>query len=170
MELNLYTNNSADNVVTKSITLLTTMTGTLRENCSIMDPVITVENINNAIAAVCNYAFIPQFARYYFVRNITLSGKLWIISMHVDVLASFQTPLKSLDAVIARNENRYNLYLQDGFFKTYQNPHVSIKQFPAGFTNHSYILAVAGAGGYTPGPTAESLQAVNDSDNIDEES
>ena len=168
MELNLYTNNSADNVVTKSITLLTTMTGTLRENCSIMDPVITVENINNAIAAVCNYAFIPQFARYYFVRNITLSGKLWIISMHVDVLASFQTPLKSLDAVIARNENRYNLYLQDGFFKTYQNPHVSIKQFPAGFTNHSYILAVAGAGGYTPTPS--NLQAVNDSDNIEEES
>lgn len=169
MELNLYTNNSADNVVTKSITLLTTMTGTLRENCSIVDPVITVENINNAIAAVCNYAFIPQFARYYFVRNITLSGKLWIISMHVDVLASFQTPLKSLDAVIARNENRYNLYLQDGFFKTYQNPHVSIKQFPGGFTNHSYILAVAGAGGYTPGPTAESLQAVNDSDTIESE-
>ena len=169
MELNLYTNNSADNVVTKSITLLTTMTGTLRENCSIVDPVITVENINNAKAAVCNYAFIPQFARYYFVRNITLSGKLWIISMHVDVLASFQTPLKSLDAVIARNENRYNLYLQDGFFKTYQNPHVSIKQFPAGFTNHSYILAVAGAGGYTPGPTAENLQAVNDNDNIESE-
>lgn len=168
MELNLYTNNSADNVVTKSITLLTSMTGTLRENCSIVDPVITVENINNAIAAVCNYAFIPQFARYYFVRNITLSGKLWIISMHVDVLASFQTPLKSLDAVIARNENRYNLYLQDGFFKTYQNPHVSIKQFPAGFTNHSYILAVAGAGGYTPGPT--NLQASSESDNIDVES
>ena len=168
MELNLYTNNSADNVVTKSITLLTSMTGTLRENCSIMDPVITVENINNAIAAVCNYAFIPQFARYYFVRNITLSGKLWIITMHVDVLASFQTPLKSLDAVIARNENRYNLYLQDGFFKTYQNPHVSIKQFPAGFTNHSYILAVAGAGGYTPGPT--NLQASSESDSIDVES
>lgn len=168
MELNLYTNNSADNVVTKSITLLTSMTGTLRENCSIVDPVITVENINNAIAAVCNYAFIPQFARYYFVRNITLSGKLWIITMHVDVLASFQTPLKSLDAVIARNENRYNLYLQDGFFKTYQNPHVSIKQFPAGFTNHSYILAVAGAGGYTPGPT--NLQASSESDNIDVES
>lgn len=167
MELNLYTNNSADNVVTKNITLLTSMTGTLRENCSIVDPVITVENINNAIAAVCNYAFIPQFARYYFVRNITLSGKLWIISMHVDVLASFQTPLKSLDAVIARNENRYNLYLQDGFFKTYQNPHVSIKQFPAGFTDHSYILAVAGAGGYTP--TTSNLQALNESDNIENE-
>ena len=167
MELRLYTNNSADNVVTKNITSLTTLNGTLRENCSIVDPVITVENINNAIAAVCNYAFIPQFARYYFVRNITLSGKLWIISMHVDVLASFQTPLKSLDAVIARNENRYNLYLQDGFFKTYQNPHVSIKQFPAGFTTHNYILAVAGAGGYTPGPT--NLQAVNESDNIESE-
>ena len=72
--------------------------------------------------------------------------------MHVDVLASWQTPLKSLDAVIARNENRYNLYLQDGFFKTYQNPHVSIKPFSGGFTDHTYILAVAGSGGTTPTP------------------
>lgn len=144
MELNLYTNKSADNVVTKNITLLKSFNGTLRENCSITDPVITVENINNAIAAVCNYAFIPQFARYYFVRNITLSGKLWIISMHVDVLASFQTELKALNAVIARQEKKYNTYLQDGLFKTYQNPHVNILQFPGSFDTQQYIFAVSG--------------------------
>lgn len=144
MELNLYTNNSADNVVTKNITSLITLNGTLRENCSITDPVITVENINNAIAAVCNYAFIPQFARYYFVRNITLSGKLWIISMHVDVLASFQTDLKELNAIVIRQEKKYNTYLQDGIFKTYQNPHVNILQFPGSFDTQQYIFAVSG--------------------------
>ena len=154
MELVLYTNNSDNKVVTKNITTLATINGTLREDCSIIDPVITVSDsvMNNAIAAACNYAKIAQFGRYYYVRNITAKGKFWEISMHVDVLASFQTQLKALDAVIARNENKYNLYLQDGFFKTYQNPHVSIKPFPSGFTDHYYVLTVAGAGGTTPTP------------------
>lgn len=154
MDLVLYTNNSTDNTVTKSLTTLATITGTLRDSCSIIDPVITVSNavMNNAIAAACNYAMIADFGRYYFVKNITFKNNCFELSMHVDVLSSFQTPLKALDAVIARNENRYNLYLQDGYFKTYQNPHVSIKPFPAGFTDHHYILAVAGAGGTTPTP------------------
>ena len=152
MQVEIYTNNSADNVVTKNITLLGTLTGTLRKECSMTDPVIEVQGMSNATAAICNYSKIASFGRYYFVKNITLKGNLWVLTMHVDVLASWQTPLKSLDAVIARNENRYNLYLQDGFFKTYQNPHVSIKPFPGGFTDHTYILAVAGSGGTTPQP------------------
>ena len=154
MELILYTNNSDNKKVGKSLTTLATINGTLRDNCSIIDPVITVSDsvVNNSIAAACNYAKIAQFGRYYYVRNITARGKFWEITMHSDVLESFQTPLKALDAVIARNENKYNLYLQDGFFKTYQNPHVSIKPFPAGFDSQYYILTVAGAGGTTPTP------------------
>ena len=154
MELILYTNNSDNKKVGKSLTSLATINGTLREDCSIIDPVITVSDsvVNNSIAAACNYAKIAQFGRYYFVRNITAKGKFWEITMHCDVLESFQTPLKALDAVIARQENRYNLYLNDGFFKTYQNPHVSIKPFPSGFTDQYYVLSVAGAGGTTPTP------------------
>lgn len=144
MELILYTNNSADNVVTKNITSLMTLTGTLRKDCSIINPVIEVEAINNSIAASCNYAKIADFGRYYFVRNIELVGKLWRIHMHCDVLSSFQTQLKSLDAVIARQENRYNLYLQDGLFRTYQNPYISILQFPDGFTDKYFVFSVAG--------------------------
>lgn len=154
MELILYTNNDNDKVVTKNLTTLVTINGTLRENCSIIDPVITVSDsvVNNSIAASCNYAKIAQFGRYYFVNNIVCTGKFWEIHMHVDVISSFQTELKALDAVVGRSEQEYNLYLQDGYFKSYQNPHVEIKQFPAGFTEQAYILSVAGSGGFTPVP------------------
>lgn len=145
MKLTLYTNESADNVVTKTLsTALATLTGTLRKDCSIIDPVIEVEAINNSIAASCNYAKIDEFGRYYFVRNIEFTGKLYRIHMHVDVLSSFQTQLKSLDAVIARQENRYNLYLQDGLFRTYQNPYISIMPFPNEFDTQQFIFSVAG--------------------------
>ena len=152
MELILYTNKSNDKVVTKNITSLITLNGTLRDNCSIINPVITVEAINNSIAASCNYAKIADFGRYYFVNDIIFTGKLYEIHMHVDVLSSFQTPLKSLEGVIGRSESQYNLYLQDGYFKAYQNPYIEIKQFPTGFTEQCYVLSVAGSGNYTPEP------------------
>lgn len=145
MELILYTNQDDNKVVTKRITALQTLNGTLREDCSIIDPVITVENINNSIAASCNYAKIADFGRYYYVNNIVLKGKLWEIHMHVDVVSSFQTQLKSLSAVVSRQENKYNVYLQDGLFRTYQNPNISILPFGTAFTDEQYILCVAGA-------------------------
>lgn len=147
MELILYTNNSDNKVVTKDITTLATINGTLRENCSIIDPVITVSDsvVNNSIAAACNYAKIAQFGRYYYVRNITATGKFWEITMHCDVLASFQTELKALDAVVARQENKYNLYLRDGYFKTYANSHISCEPFPNAFDTQEFILAVSGS-------------------------
>ena len=166
MELVLYENKSDMKVVTKNIETLTTLTGTLRENCSVINPVITVESINNSIAARCNYAKIAQFGRYYYVTDIIFTGLLYEIHMHVDVLASFQTQLKQLDAVIARNETKYNLYLNDGYFKTYQNPYVSIKQFPGGFEDQYYVLSVAGSGGHTPTPTPSNLTSEDDSDSM----
>lgn len=146
MKLTLYTNNSSNEVVTKDITQLVELTGTLREGCSIIDPVIKISdtNFNNANAAVCNYAKVDEFGRYYYVNDIVSEGKFWIIHMHVDVLASFQTQLKSLEAVIARQEKIYNLNLQDGLFKTYQNPHMQVYQFPNGFNTQQFVFAVSG--------------------------
>lgn len=145
MKLTLYTNNDDNRVVTKNITQLQELTGTLRANTSIIDPVIQVENFNNALAAKCNYAKIDEFGRYYYVNDIVFTGLLYEIHMHVDVVSSFQTELKKLEAVVSRQENLYNLYLQDGLFKTYQNPNIAIYPFSGAFTDYQYILCVAGA-------------------------
>ena len=144
MEIVLYRNNSDEKVVTKDITTLATLYGHLKEGCSVIDPVILIEGFNPALVNQLNYVKISEFGRYYFVKNITNQGKLWEISLHVDVISSWQTQLKSLEAVIARQENDYNLYLQDGLFRTYQNPYISIIPFPDGFDSHHFIFSVSG--------------------------
>lgn len=144
MELKLYTNKSDKRQVNKYLTDLITLNGTLRENCSITDPIITVENINNSIAAVCNYAKIAEFGRYYFVNDIIFTGKLYEIHMHVDVLMSFKTEFKKLPAIVGRQEETYNLYLQDGLFKTYEPQDIEIIPFTSGFDTFQYIFSVSG--------------------------
>lgn len=144
MNVKFYTNRSADNVVTKDITEIASFDGYLREGCSVVDPVIKFETFNRALVNQLNYVMIPQFGRFYFVRDIRFEGNLTVITMHVDVISSWQTQLKALNAIIARNENKYNLYLQDGIFRTYENPHVSIQPFGDAFNEFNYIFTVAG--------------------------
>lgn len=144
MTINLFQNNSDANVVQKSITAKGTVTGTLREGCSIIDPVIKIEGISGSDLPYLNYLEIVEFGRYYYIRDIVLVGKLFEVHCHIDVLETYKDQIKPLPAIIARNSEQYNLYLQDGLIKEYANPHIQIKQFPGAFTDYEYIFSVCG--------------------------
>lgn len=145
MTIKLYKNLSDKIVLDKNITQLgSDITGTLREGCSIIDPIIKLESTVGANLTTCNYAYITEFGRYYYVNNIKCVGKLFELQMHVDVLKTYASGIRSNSAVIARQERKYNLYLQDGVFKTYSQPHIQVAQFPNGFSDFNFIFSVAG--------------------------
>ena len=146
MIIKFYKNLSDNIVVDKNITQIgSDQTGTLREACSIIDPVIKFEKFTDFDLSACNYLYIPDFGRYYYINEIiAISDKMFEIHCHVDVLRTYRSGIRSNSAVIARQESQYNLYLPDGVFKTYANPHYEIRKFPSGFSGYHYILTVAG--------------------------
>lgn len=148
MTLTLYANTSEANRLVKDISEIATYSGTLREAASILDPVITIETDSNTLFTA-NYAYIPDFGRYYYIEEITaVNNKLYQIRLHVDVLMTYAEKIKEQTAIIQRQENRYNLYLNDPMFKTYQNPIIVTKAFPNKFDAISCILLVAGGWGF----------------------
>lgn len=143
MNIKFYTNLSEKNAINKNITLIDDFTGTLREESSIIDPVITFTSLSNLSA--CNYAYIPEFGRYYFVNDITcVRNNYYQVSMHVDVLMTYKDQILVNRAIIDRNETQFDLKINDGLFKTQQNPRIAQFEFPNGFTNWDFVLAVAG--------------------------
>lgn len=141
----LQRNNSEMNRVSKSVDNLLTISGVLKEDTSIIDPVIKIKCDLSDVTG-CNYLSIPAFGRSYFVNNIrSIRNGLVEFSCHVDVLSSFASEIRGNKAIIKRQENAWNLYLNDGSFKVYQNPIVLTKSFPSGFTTQELILAVAGS-------------------------
>ena len=141
----LQRNNSEMNRVTKSVDDLFTVSGVLKDGTSIIDPVIKIESDLSAVTG-CNYLSIPDFGRSYFINNISsIRNGLVEFSCHVDVLSSFASEIRNNTAIIKRQENEWNLYLNDGSFKVYQNPTILTKAFPSGFTTQSFVLAVAGS-------------------------
>lgn len=141
----LQANNSEKNKLDKDLATISTISGTLKNETSIVDPVILIEvDLTNLIN--CNYMTIPSFGRSYFVTNIrSIRRNLVEVSAHVDVLSSFASQIRNNVAIVRRQENRWNLYLNDGVFKVYQNPMVLTREFPTGFSTFEFVLAVAGA-------------------------
>ena len=144
-EIALQVNTSEKNKLDKNIITLGTVTGSLKMGTSIIDPIITFEgNLSSFIN--CNYMTIATFGRSYFVTNIrSIRANTFEITAHVDVLSTYAAQIRSNTAVVHRQENLWNLYLNDGVFKVYQNPQVLTKAFPSGFTTQEFVLAVAGS-------------------------
>lgn len=145
MQVNLYSTSSENNRVDKQLTNIATLSGTLREQCSIITPTITIQGDISQLSKA-NYCYIPEFSRYYYINNIIiLNNSLCRIECSVDVLMTYKSQIRSLSGVIERQENEYNLYLEDGAFKTQARDNILTKGFPTGFSNDgSFILAVAG--------------------------
>lgn len=146
--IELQHNNSDINILDKAITTLSTVTGVLKDKTSILRPVIVFEG---TLPTGCNYLHIPDFNRYYYVDDVSsVNGSFFEISAHVDVLKTYASQIRACKGIIARQENNWNLYVDDGTFKTYQNDVMLLKKFPSGFTTSEFVLAVAGGSSQQP--------------------
>lgn len=145
MTIVTYSNMSDNNVVNKELSQLNSFTGTLRESTDLLNPTIRLTNIPTNSLTKMNYLYSPELGRYYFVTNIQIVREnVFDIECHVDVLMTYAAEIKAQTAVIKRQENLWNLYLDDGIFKVYNNPNIVTKAFPSGFTTQNFVLAVAG--------------------------
>lgn len=122
-----------------------TVTGTLRDGCSIVNPEVIIE-CNNPITQ--NYAYIEVFRRYYYINDIQAFRSyqdqqnnlhnLWVLKLHCDVLKTFAEGILGSPCVIVKTaSNEFNLYLPDPNFKCKQNNLVGFKSFPPSFSEIS---------------------------------
>lgn len=142
----LQRNNSETIKLDKDITDIATLSGSLRAECSIINPTFQVAaDLTDQVG--CNYCTVPAFGRSYYVRDI-ISVRNGLVEMvcHVDVLSSFKTEIRANTGIVRRAEslNLYNLYLNDGSLVAYQDPYILTKPFPVGFSGSCFVLAVAG--------------------------
>lgn len=140
--IKLQRNTSPLNQMNKTLNLVTTITGTLRNETDVVNPTILIEADS---LPDFNYMTIDEFHRSYFIREIrSVRNKLWEIIAHSDPLMSFKDDFLGNRALISRNQSNYDLLLNDGMFKCRQNSRIGYISFPAGLDNFNYILVVCG--------------------------
>lgn len=140
----LQTNSSEDNRVDKVLTNISTRPCVFKNDAELINPTLVI-NANISSMKNVNYFTINELGRSYFVKSIKSirNGVVEVVG-HCDVLSSNKTALRGNTAIISRNESKYNLYLDDGTFRTYSNPIILTRKFPQGFSDCEFVLAVAG--------------------------
>ena len=148
-DIGLYNNTQELNKISKTPTLVRTLTGEFRDETDIVNPEILIE-YSGTLTDV-NYMRIQQLNRWYFITGIeSVRTGLWRIYAHCDVLKTYSEAILGTEAVIARSESLYNLLINDAMFKVYSNPRLQIANFPNKFTGESYVLVMNGAHYTTP--------------------
>ena len=147
--IKLYSSNDSKEVIDKTLTEIATLSGDFHEEMDILAPVIKLEKTNDATIAKlltqCNYFYIQDFSRYYYVTGIRAITKDVVeLTGSVDVLKSWATAIKAQKVIVARNEKDYSCYLDDSVLKVYNNSNITTLEFPSGFSSEEFILAVAG--------------------------
>lgn len=129
MNIAFYSQMSSENTVFKfglneSYPALATLEGVLKDDCSVERPVIMIENTRDSHGSSLidithfNYAYIPDFGRYYYVDDIVfVTNNMLEVHLKVDVLHSFRKFICSAVGIVERtsdftiddsNLNRYN--------------------------------------------------------------
>ena len=144
MNIQLCSNTSEKNKLNKTITTGITLSGSLRNESNVVNPSIII-NIDNP--TIYNYAYIPEFNRYYFITNyISLRTGMWQINLKSDVLMSFKDSILSSEVLINKTEiTGKNNYLSGSNWVNNCKTKTDILNFPNGLLDDGkYILITAG--------------------------
>ena len=148
MTITFGTTSSPKNALTKTYTSSVSLTGNLKDDTSVVDPIIVV-NASLSTLAGCNYMYIATFGRYYFITDIVSKGASLVeVHGHCDVLKSFASQIRNCTGYVSRQATSGNDLITDDMKALTNKPTVTTYQTSGGTafnakTNAGIVLTVA---------------------------
>lgn len=155
--INIGYTKSPKNELEKKIVWKYKLNGVLKEECDIDNPVISLrigDNVGIKVPDItlCNYMYIPNFNRYYFIEKFKTIRNIFLeVSGDIDPLQSFKDDIYENDGMVIRTASKEDAdyYIDDGFM-TIESDDNTFQQNFSGGQNHftkahsNYILILAG--------------------------
>lgn len=136
----LYITTDDPKTVGKTLTPVTSVQGDFNdaEDVDILNPDIV---LGMATLPTFNYVGIDN--RFYFVSSgikRRIDGT-WLIPLKEDVLETWKTEIKNLNALIERQEHVFNLNIKDPLLKVTNKTKTTYLKYNTGMTHESFVLA-----------------------------
>lgn len=129
----------------------------LKEDSNVLNPTIIIDGIDELFDSDIskttyslqdvNYAYIYKFKRYYYITNTRFLDRNRVeFSLKVDVLNTYKDEILNSKQHVIRNENNFNLYLDDSEITTETDTHINIlvptggAQLSVNPDGHNFIL------------------------------
>ena len=142
MEVQFFYNTSDARVINKNLIVGDTFEGQARDEVNVLTPVILFDT--DEILRY-NYAYIPQFQRYYAIadKNVFREG-LFMVTFSVDVLMSFRGHILQLTAVVDKQSMPENgdEYIDDSSLVTDNLMFTTVYNYPDGFNDTPELILI----------------------------
>lgn len=123
----------------------------LKEGSSIITPTISLDLGLGADPSAYNYAYIPEYGRYYYIQNWYFDNALWTASMIVDVLATFKNEIGYTSLYVLRSSAAYDGSIIDGLYPTNTDPtyhRTTADIYTADVTAGTFVIGVVSSDGH----------------------
>ena len=143
-----YRNNSPDQTVDKDLTQIYPAAGDIVHyeifNAQdVMAPTLRTSKFSGH--GTCNYVYIEELSRYYFVRSKTRTNGVLIWDLEEDVRMSVLAKHpERWECITARQQNAYNAYITDSEMPALSYTKVATLKFPRGLNTDTCILMTVG--------------------------
>lgn len=122
MRATLYKNHSDERYISKDLSSIGTYNNLVfKDDEDLVTPTFKVTD--SSFSEECNYIYVQDLKRYYYVRSRRYSRQCLFLECQVDVLMSFASEIHDMTGIISRNERLYNLYLNDNKMEMYNYPY-----------------------------------------------
>ena len=93
--MELYITKDAANVINKTLQSVAVVPVTLKGKLDILNPTISLHITDDLATKMlsCNYCYIDEFKRYFFINDIKVLGKVVELSLEVDVLETYRSEI-----------------------------------------------------------------------------
>lgn len=125
------------------------LTGFLKEPCSLMNPVIKIERLANDVCPCgYTYAIIPDFQRFYFVEDWVWADGLWEVHLKEDVLGTWKNAIGTQTEYVLRTDSTtdFNGEISDSTYPATTDYDVysyyASTVFPSAIADGCYIVGI----------------------------
>ena len=98
-----------------------------------------------------NYAYIPEYGRYYWVNDWTFIDRCWEASLEVDVLASYKDQIGAAEKYILRSASEFDPNVADTTYPIIMEPYITNRMVEGSVTSWGgwlsegrYIVGIVG--------------------------
>lgn len=145
MNITLFQQSNPYNSLIRNMTGGVSVIGHLRDGCSIISPEIELSYDASIVGK--NYAFIPDFGRYYYYTQApTINGKTMILHLHADSVYNYRNIISVSQCVAERSSSRYDLMLPDSAVQATEGYIYYSRVLPYTFKpeHGQYVLTISG--------------------------
>lgn len=119
--------------------------GILNENTSIISPSLSIKFSVDITGY--NYAYIPDFQRFYKVVSWGYALGLWRCDLYVDVMASFKPDIGAMYNYVLRSASESNGNIIDGLYPTTAQTGIIESRAESVFNDDEFIIHYVGENG-----------------------